>query len=208
MQKALITSAHTLEDVASFLPANYTAEQIGPYVRIVGEDNAGWTMDDYVLPRLASGLIVADKLGPLVQRAGDLVEQASREVRADIPALETYARFFRAAARVTACIGCAPPSDADIETAMEEWNGKRPHAKGLWKPIQRPRGDMGDLMRFWYRWHSGSGSASLFGVMMRRSAVSDAWDSLMLTARHIAKGEVGASNSSRWADALGTRVRP
>lgn len=29
---------------------------------IAGEDVAGWTLDDYVIPRLASGLIFADEI--------------------------------------------------------------------------------------------------------------------------------------------------
>ena len=48
--------------VADYLPANYRAYGIGRDGRdvlIVGEDDHGWTLDGYVIPRLASGLIVA-----------------------------------------------------------------------------------------------------------------------------------------------------
>lgn len=60
---------HTREDmerVQRYLPDNYHAERhIDPSVGgdgamsifVVGEDYAGWTMEDYVRPRLASGLI-------------------------------------------------------------------------------------------------------------------------------------------------------
>lgn len=59
----------TLERIANYLPGNYRVlgmrddsalplhiRTIGPHVLICGEDDSGWTMDDYVLPRLASGL--------------------------------------------------------------------------------------------------------------------------------------------------------
>lgn len=64
------------ESIARYLPGNY--EQIGfaphdpesddrllkagPCVVIGGEDNAGWTLHDYVIPRLHSGLIWATEI--------------------------------------------------------------------------------------------------------------------------------------------------
>jgi len=48
--------------VEAYLPSNYRAYEIGRDGRdvlIVGEDDHGWTLDGYVIPRLASGLIVA-----------------------------------------------------------------------------------------------------------------------------------------------------
>jgi hypothetical protein len=48
----------TKEQVAAYLPANYrvnTLTNCTDRVYIIGEDNAGWTLDDYVIPRLASG---------------------------------------------------------------------------------------------------------------------------------------------------------
>jgi hypothetical protein len=64
------------EVVSRYLPANYkvigTVDQAdatdkfdftyGPVAIIKGEDNAGWTLDDYVIPRLGSGLIVAREI--------------------------------------------------------------------------------------------------------------------------------------------------
>jgi hypothetical protein len=60
----------TREGLSRYLPANYNvigshAELTGAndviYI-IAGVDHAGWTMDDYVIPRLASGLIWAKEL--------------------------------------------------------------------------------------------------------------------------------------------------
>lgn len=45
--------------VNRYLPTNYTAEAWSDGILITGEDDAGWTLDDYVIPRLASGLIFA-----------------------------------------------------------------------------------------------------------------------------------------------------
>jgi hypothetical protein len=47
------------EKVARYLPSNYavTGADRDGCVIISGEDSAGWTLHDYVLPRLASGLI-------------------------------------------------------------------------------------------------------------------------------------------------------
>ena len=60
------TSAETVND---YLPQGYKAkieyiEGRGDQLRIVirGYDLAGWTLDDYVIPRLASGLIVAKEV--------------------------------------------------------------------------------------------------------------------------------------------------
>ena len=54
-----------LEVVRQYLPRNYQAEYVpalydeGDMIRIYGEDQAGWTLDGYVIPRLASGMIFA-----------------------------------------------------------------------------------------------------------------------------------------------------
>jgi len=57
----VVTSA---EAVAAYLPSNY---QVVGYtadgaVLVYGHDNAGWTADDYVIPRLASGLYSAKRI--------------------------------------------------------------------------------------------------------------------------------------------------
>ena len=52
--------------VKDYLPSNYTAKERSGYagacIEIEGYDIAGWTLDDYVIPRLASGLIVATEV--------------------------------------------------------------------------------------------------------------------------------------------------
>ena len=55
----------TAERVARFLPANYEVVGTEVYrnsseVFVKGTDVAGWTADGYVIPRLATGLLVAE----------------------------------------------------------------------------------------------------------------------------------------------------
>jgi len=59
----------TLKEVEAYLPDNYKASEISNpgsswevIIIIVGEDFAGWTLDGYVIPRLASGNIYAREL--------------------------------------------------------------------------------------------------------------------------------------------------
>lgn len=55
MRYAIVTN--DLQDsVAAYLPNNYSCVQVNEDVLIFGNDEAGWTLDDYVIPRLASGL--------------------------------------------------------------------------------------------------------------------------------------------------------
>lgn len=58
MRRAVITHmVEDLETVRRYLPSNYTAERnMFDAIVIEGEDFAGWTLDGYVIPRLASGL--------------------------------------------------------------------------------------------------------------------------------------------------------
>ena len=75
----------TLEEVRRYLPANYRAFQPNnpqtylpnerPIV-IIGRDNAGWTMDGYVLPRLGSALmgareVAGEDIDDIFQKAED-----------------------------------------------------------------------------------------------------------------------------------------
>lgn len=55
----------TVEEVAQYLPQKYqvigrTLDDTG--VIIAGTDWLGWTLDGYIIPRLASGLIVCKEL--------------------------------------------------------------------------------------------------------------------------------------------------
>lgn len=53
----------TLEQVQAALPANFTATQVEDgTIYIQGRDEAGWTLEGYVIPRLASGLIFAEEV--------------------------------------------------------------------------------------------------------------------------------------------------
>ena len=48
----------TPETVARYLPGNYEVTGATPdEIYIAGTDSCGWTLDDYVIPRLGSGLI-------------------------------------------------------------------------------------------------------------------------------------------------------
>ena len=51
--------AREFEVVKRYLPSNYACFIWGNDLQIVGEDVAGWTLDGYVIPRLASGLYYA-----------------------------------------------------------------------------------------------------------------------------------------------------
>jgi hypothetical protein len=65
MRFAWVENEPNVERVRVYLPANYQAEvsehdgKRPGVVLIFGVDRAGWTLDDYVIPRLGSGLIVA-----------------------------------------------------------------------------------------------------------------------------------------------------
>lgn len=60
MKRAAVVSGNSMteETIGSYLPGNY--EVIGTLLNgeilIEGEDSCGWTLDDYVIPRLQSGL--------------------------------------------------------------------------------------------------------------------------------------------------------
>lgn len=55
-------SSDKAEAVARYLPRNYTLRHVGDHLLITGIDNAGWTLDGYVIPRLASGLYFAEEV--------------------------------------------------------------------------------------------------------------------------------------------------
>jgi hypothetical protein len=57
MTKIKVTANGDLSQVESYLPSNYTVAEINEdYVIVEGEDYAGFTARDYVMPRLNSGL--------------------------------------------------------------------------------------------------------------------------------------------------------
>jgi hypothetical protein len=72
MRYAIITKGD-VEQVKDYLPSNYSVVHVDPNgqgILIAGEDDHGWTMDDYVLPRLGSALIVANEVWPLFSTQG------------------------------------------------------------------------------------------------------------------------------------------
>ncbi len=64
-RKAIVRGARSEQEVAAYLPSAYRVEgsQTDAHgrlqVTIAGADSAGWTLHDYVIPRLASGLMFA-----------------------------------------------------------------------------------------------------------------------------------------------------
>lgn len=59
---ARVISDHTVEDVANYLPDNYSAKATSEGVLVYGRDYMGWTLHEYVLPRLGSALIAAKEI--------------------------------------------------------------------------------------------------------------------------------------------------
>lgn len=72
MRYAAVTGARDAEHLTRYLPDNYEVYghrfPDGPGGKIVllirGHDVAGWTMEGYVLPRLASGLLWGEEVTP------------------------------------------------------------------------------------------------------------------------------------------------
>lgn len=65
---AVVRGGRSVREVEAYLPSNYALmesfeDERGKLVVIIGGyDNAGWTLDDYVIPRFASGLISAQEI--------------------------------------------------------------------------------------------------------------------------------------------------
>ncbi len=69
MRFATVRNAKDRSHLEAYLPSNYKvlvsqnlSNGKGEIFIIGGEDNAGWTLDDYVIPRLGSGLIFAEEI--------------------------------------------------------------------------------------------------------------------------------------------------
>jgi hypothetical protein len=77
---AFVRGARRREEVAAYLPEGFALLGEGmsdgrTFYVIGGYDNAGWTLDGYVIPRLASGLIAAEEVTE--QQARDVVASSS-----------------------------------------------------------------------------------------------------------------------------------
>jgi hypothetical protein len=68
--------------VSRYLPSNYRVTGETPLaISIEGEDYAGWTLDEYVIPRLGSGLISAvETPRPIHQIADEIRYDAWKDV--------------------------------------------------------------------------------------------------------------------------------
>lgn len=62
LQSAIVDRSFDIEKVRAYLPGNFFARRLEDgLILIEGRDDHGWTLDGYVIPRLASGLIPAVK---------------------------------------------------------------------------------------------------------------------------------------------------
>ena len=60
IRRAIVVNSVNLETVRAYMPHNYGATQADDgTIMIKGADSSGWTLDGYVIPRLASGMIFA-----------------------------------------------------------------------------------------------------------------------------------------------------
>lgn len=60
---AIVTGARDKWEVVAYMPENYEVIYwFDKGVIISGIDNAGWTLDGYVIPRLASGMMACREL--------------------------------------------------------------------------------------------------------------------------------------------------
>jgi len=79
MRAAILKERHDeLETIQRYMPGNYDAVGLvfpddTQFILIVGEDVAGWTMEDYVIPRLASGLHFATEFDVRVKITQEMV---------------------------------------------------------------------------------------------------------------------------------------
>ena len=80
---AIVSNARTRSEAEAYLPDNYVvihahigATHTKPLFVIEGEDKAGWTLDGYVTPRYASGLIQCEEIDlshPIMKEVSDRV---------------------------------------------------------------------------------------------------------------------------------------
>lgn len=68
---AIVSGARSAQEIYAYLPTNYAiltdaaSDHDGlPVYLISGTDNAGWTLDGYVIPRLGSGGMGCRELVP------------------------------------------------------------------------------------------------------------------------------------------------
>jgi hypothetical protein len=67
---AIVGNARTRSEAEAYLPSNYRvifettdpSHNDRPVFVIEGEDDSGWTLDNYVIPRYGSGLIACQEI--------------------------------------------------------------------------------------------------------------------------------------------------
>lgn len=68
MRYAIVSSSHSRESIEAYLPSNYHVvheDANGQGTLIAGEDDHGWGLDSYVIPRFGSGLISCREVVPV-----------------------------------------------------------------------------------------------------------------------------------------------
>lgn len=100
IRKAIVRKqADKVDAIRRYMPSNYSAAVVGEDVVLTGKDSAGWTLEDYVIPRLASGLYFAEVLDFDTLRDKIAFEKAERAARyAEFDALVREARVAAQAA--------------------------------------------------------------------------------------------------------------
>lgn len=87
MRFATVRNARDAKQLWAYLPTNYNivggdiGEPGKPVYVIGGRDVAGWTLDGYVIPRLASGLIQAEEVAPAL--VAEIQRQVEHELQAE-----------------------------------------------------------------------------------------------------------------------------
>lgn len=118
------------------------------------------------------------------------IKEHRRRVHANIPALETAERNFALASLLARAIGLEAVPVREVRAAVREWTGKRALAAGKFLPNKRARGPRGELLRFWYEWHSGRSGGSLWGVMLRQyEDFCNGYDSVCQVLKYVVTGK-------------------
>lgn len=152
---AIIRNARSRSEVEAYLPDNYhvlaevkawwydhNSSPIDVFV-IQGEDAAGWTLDGYVIPRYASGLIQAEEIDlshPIMREIPALTCSSSggstfsRVRKWDYAEAMVQAEDDEARDDVWYCPGCwAAVEPSDVRRHVAEC----PHVDGAGQPLKR-----------------------------------------------------------------------
>ena len=150
---ALITTCDSREKIERYLPGNYRVIHVEPSrefhhmqhggdqkydIVIAGRDASGWTLDDYVLPRLASGLIFGKEI--------DL----SHEVMKRVPETPGFRHGQFVTDPENGAIGTVTSLDnEETEVEFTDWSGNL-HKDMCWTSDLRPSTD--DEIHYWHEY--------------------------------------------------------